>query len=165
MQNSQWYTEEDSQMGIKQVSTEYSAKQNEVAFVLLISSCTDLRVVIVVVNSALIRGAIWGKMRFCGVTSSLWSGKLKPEGFSDLSSWVNSITSVSVCVRLRRLKWSQSRKTNANEDESEVIRPPTSDSTPTWGDLWVLTPFHQRSHSGSADYGSLIKRECNQVYI
>lgn len=38
-----------------------------------------------------------------------------------------------LCVRLQ---WSQRRKTNASEDESEAIRPPTSDSTPTWGDLF-----------------------------
>lgn len=69
-------------------------------------------------------------------------GQAEPQGFSDLSSWVNSTTyaCMSVCVYVC-VKSPEGK--NASEDESgwgtEMIRPPTNDSTPSRGDLLDFT--------------------------
>lgn len=95
---------------------------------------SDLGVTVIVAgNSALISVAIlrgkWG--------SAEWPHLFGRAGWSPKAFLICRLGSTAphphLCVRLQ---WSQRRKTNASEDESEAIRPPTSDSTPTWGDLF-----------------------------
>lgn len=71
--------------------------------------------------------------------------------------WVSASSEVSVGkqmpVRMSLKRWDHLRVTQHQPEELSLI-------------LWVLTPPpYQRSHSGSADYGSLIKEEWSQVCI
>lgn len=74
-------------------------------------------------------------MKFCRMTSSLWSGGPSPKAF--LICLLGSTT--FVCVSQTLVKSPQGKKKHASEDESargaEMIRPPTNDSTPSPGAL------------------------------
>lgn len=96
-------------------------------------SSPDLGVTVIVAgNSALISGVILGENEV--LRSDLISLVGQAEAWRLFwFVFLGQQHHIRVCVRLQ---WSQRRKTNASEDESEAIGPPTSDSTPTWGDLF-----------------------------